>query len=382
MRQTMAQTMAQTMCMMACVNCAHESRHKEAPSAWVSKSIAQPNWRARRLAASAQSLAGYVLLPKNAPKASSLNRLKEGKGFAQATWGMPVLDTTLHQDKGMELTPYRVLEDAGLYVRVRSLSREVRRAQCQTYLSHVHWNALEVEFWVRRSDLVPVLKRTVKKTFEDGTGYWLRAGLPVLPTYFSIQQGWALDIQGLRLELPHVQADIGLSYPETPALASHLKDGAKKRLRERVVVSLNAKTFARSDELPSTMRQVQGHESKVDEVLFWVSNTCAKLSLRAALKSKPVVSYTAQVNVQTGGMMGEREGLYAHQTGPSMHFADLFVRQGALLYWSDGRVAGKVMQPDRLAFLPVKPLHGLMCFRPHLGFNEPLCVKPNQEHKF
>ncbi len=89
------------------------------------------------------------------------------------------------------------------------------------------WNLYDyrLRLWVKRSDLAPVLMKTVTTEFEDGTAVSIRAGAPVEPGEGPMLRV-AADGRAVRLSLPDDM--IGTAYRPARRLAADLPGGARK----------------------------------------------------------------------------------------------------------------------------------------------------------
>lgn len=339
-----------------------------------------PDWESRRATMSAQPLAGRVLLPFGAPRAHKPELLPKGQAL-----GLPRWDPTARGFVPPEVLTLAVVEDRGPVVKVRSLAPALRALECHTLTPHPDWDAVAVTFWVRRVDLVPVLREPVKQSFANETSVTLDPGTMLGAATYDVTGRWIAYAGGVRVPLappvdsrpPYSYGNVGLSFTPRPPRSAPARPWAW--LPDRMVTRLGERTFARGDELLDSARLGR----RVGERLEVVSR-CASFSLEVVGFLLTRSQFTApsvgqgpmsEVALLRRDLRGQQRAMWRRwdTPQPSGPPSPASWRQGEPLVWSDGSPAGGVVEPLALAGMPVEQIEGRTCVTLQLGIDAALC---------
>lgn len=97
-----------------------------------------------------------------------------------------------------------------------------------------------LRFFVRRTDLAPVLARPFTATYSDGTSVRLAAGVPVLPNASGL---YTVSLRGDRLRLPIPHAAVGYTYTRGATAEPERPTGAVVRVDRMVSARLGGDPF-------------------------------------------------------------------------------------------------------------------------------------------
>ena len=265
-------------------------------------------------------------------------------------------------------------EAEGDRVHVRTLGPDAPSTCASTF---AFADDLQLEFWVERADLRPVLAAPVRAAFPDETKLELAAGVPVL----DVGDAGRVAVMGQALVLAIDAADVGLGYAppeprELPAADVPLVEGAKLHYGERYVTVGDA-SFARA-----LARRPDDPEPDTDVMLDF-DGACGQFTLRAtptSIGSSPSKSglyamrgpkdaiprmarnFDPDMIARSAGILGvmQREDFAATPYGAA--FADdswggvavdcrvrWTIASGSELTWAGGQPAGRVLRAHELA---------------------------------
>jgi hypothetical protein len=255
------------------------------------------------------------------------------------------------------------------------------RWACHELARGGEFNRLEqyrLRFWVAEGDLQPVTRREVQRREPDGSGLWLRRGLP-LERVGDGGTHWRAKDGDLELEVSLAGDEVGLIYAPQPFRSSEerarrwdeahrLKDDHLLTASEGTIGDAGIARFPPGDSIDRAQRVGGGYLVPVEG-----RRTCAearvRVPARALRKLREGEGFSGSVE---GGVIG---GVTSHR--PILWDAVA----GARVYWPDGSRAGSLLDDDQLINDPVRSASGHLCFQVRLEGTAnalPLCFEPEE----
>ncbi len=318
-----------------------------------------------------ETVSGYVLVHKSDLEYSSLEKARSDTSVAKSVVQFETKEFRLHTPEsekdwkyyhwGSPLVCRKVIKDHGDVVEVQTLDTAYDVPQ---KLGHGGLGAdymFELTTFVRKKDLVPVLKKPYQLSFPDQTSLQLDAGVAVGIPWNSDGTKRAVSIQQLHFEFPIPDSLLALSYQPKLRKLENLE--GKLMLDETAHLFLGGEKFCPVAQLR----------------LDW-SRTPLKHRIIGDFTMVELVSNGIQLNVMTDKELVkpyipniDRPVLTPKfKTPPRWYYR---IHEGTPVYWDDGRLAGKVVQYFG-HYSKVAPGDTHLCeIMSELFLEEPLCFK-------
>lgn len=243
-----------------------------------------------------------------------------------------------------DVKSWKIVSDDGERLQVQNVrSSDTLPDHCYSYIPELEDYELTVT--VARADLVPVTRREVVESFDDGTSITLRAGVALGPP----APERAVAIGGLRFSMPIDDADAGWTYWPTPAydwLPGSREDETEGFLDRAAVLRFGGN---RRIEGPGGWRDVYG---RVD-------------GPKGAQVTLPEQCGVYRVFVDPSHIGVRPDSDLASVTGPPRPRTGWVASAATTVTWPDGTVAGKVVSDTELFGEPTI-IDARTCYRKRL----------------
>ncbi len=281
-----------------------------------------------------ERLEGYVLLSKAAFEYPSIDRARVdgsvGKGMFRLessrldhhtpqgggsyySWGSPVILREVVADHG------EVVEVNDSSISPSPLGHGGKGAD---YL-------YELRTFLRKIDLVPVLKRPLMYRYDDGTSIKLFPGTAVGLPWSGDESQRAVSVNHLHFDLPVPDDYLALSF--TPMLRDDLHADAMPMLADGVRLVLNGASWASSSEIRDKQLRTPVVHSTDGEARSFVTLASNGIELKLIAETDRLVpEYEPQVEGATLTPI--------YDTPPRWFYR---IPAGTTVYWADGRRAGR-----------------------------------------
>ncbi len=278
---------------------------------------------------------GYVLVSKAAFEYSSIDRARVdgsvGKGLIRLEsgrldqhtppgggsyylWGSPVLFR-------------EVVADHGDVVEVNTTLGFLRES-----LGHGGKGAgylYELRTFIRKIDLVPVLKRPLMYSYDDGTSIKVFPGTAVGLPWNGDETQRAVSVNHLHFDLPVPDDYLALSFTAKSRDEQHAE--ATPMLADRVKLVLNGASWASTSEIRDKNLRTPIHHSTNGASRLFVTLASNGIELKLIAETQRLVpEYEPQVEGPTLTPI--------YDTPPRWFYR---IPAGTTVYWADGRRAGR-----------------------------------------
>lgn len=234
-------------------------------------------------------------------------------GGSYYSWGSPVILREVVADHG------DVVEVKGSSISPSPLGHGGKGAD---YL-------YELRTFLRKIDLVPVLKRPLVYRYVDGTSIKLFPGTAVGLPWSGDETQRAVSVEHLHFELPVPDDYLALSF--TPKLRDDRHADAKPMLADGVRLVLNGESWASSSEIRDKELRTPIHHSTAGASRIFVALASTGIELKLIAETEGLVAeYKPQVE---GARLTP-----IYDTPPRWFYR---IPAGTGVYWSDGRRAGR-----------------------------------------
>ena len=187
----------------------------------------------------------------------------------------------------------------------------------------------ELRTFLRKIDLVPVLKRSLMYRYDDGTSIKLFPGTAVGLPWCEDETQRAVSVEHLHFELPVPDDYLALSY--TPESRDDLHTDALPMVADGVGLVLNGAPWATSSEIRDKQLRTPIHHSTDGASRIFVTLASNGIELKLIAETDRLVpEYEPPVEWVTLTPM--------YDTPPRWFYR---IPAGTTVYWADGRKAGR-----------------------------------------
>ena len=311
---------------------------EEAPEQKFGYSLEQDTFSSVVSSLKHDSVIGIVLIGINALQYSSADQARrdtsgpksiirfESENFALHTPVKEKIEPWYHW--GSNLIARKVIRDLGDVVEVKSMDDELPEK-----LGHGGLGAdylYIVTTYLRKVDLVPVVAKTHKNEFSDGSFLVLGPGAAVGIPWNGDEKKRMVSVQHLHFETNVPDSLLALSYEAE--LETDIEKENSPMLPEKANIFLNGKILCPISEIRQKKLRTPDFLKKIDNIdFFLLSEPGIKLFVQS--DSKVVDNY--QPNIKSPVLTA------AFEDPPRWYYR---MEEGTPIYWPDGRQAGVVRQ--------------------------------------
>ena len=206
---------------------------------------------------------------------------------------------------------------------------------------HGQSRRFDLEVFVKKSELVPVIKDKIEQRFKDGTGYTLWPGLPVYRRASEIDLKSRYRVRSARfaLELPLSDEQIGLSWRSIP-LNAYARGDVEFIGTQPLKVGGQANI---SVQFKSRFNLAKAVHKTGPTALIEVNDRCVKSTAMTEVKALKKAEFA--LGLGAGGM-GSSLGSLGSRGGPKRR--PFVLKAGTVLSWQHGGRAGTVLKDYRV----------------------------------
>jgi len=316
-----------------------------------------------------EKVSGYVLISHNAHEHQSIQQARKDQSTSKAIVHFDTEHLDLHTPNdtkiegisnwGSNLICKKVIKDWGNIVEVENLQNDEKAKLGHGGLEADHM--IKIRTFLRKRDLIPVVKKQYKIRFRDKTLIQFDPGVAVGLPWKSMEYKRSVSIQELHFGFDIPDSVLSLSY--TPILSNLELPADSKMLDEHSDLILNGKKFGPVAEIRSTrLRTPIIGAHKGNRHLVDVAADGIFFRFHAGRNTVP--SYIP--NIESPPLRNKLD------QNPKWFYR---VPKGTAVYWDNGEVAGEVRQ-DFTYPSEIEASDSSWCeeFREFLP-NQPICFK-------
>jgi hypothetical protein len=307
----------------------------------------------------AEPVNGFVVL---APAARMYRSAESATSAAAPAAPLLLIDTaTADGDSPEAGVLLKVAADRGAVVQVTTLTSS--RNHCSHSSIPFAFHQYDLTLFVRKADLVPVVRRMLEIPFDDGTGASVAAGVTVGLPMVSWHGEPAISASQIQLEVPLRPSDIGLSY-EPARLPGSTGAGPDYRTPDEALW-LRGRPWLKRSRYGSPPTLVPSGD------LVELAKPCITLFLRSEQPLEVDDRYGGAGMV--GGLGGRGRG--KKKPPKKVKVMRRYAKAGAKVRWRDGSPAGTVRTRWRMS--GGEEIDGMRCYPlKRVPVDSPICLPP------